>query len=135
MTRPTVHADAAVATGPFAVLWKRAMYPDHYAWYILASSLDVMVTYFIIWRLGGREVNAVANHLLEMFGHWGLILLKFSSIIVVVAICEWLGRLNVSRGRMLATAAIIISAFPVGAGLVQIFAWVGWGTADVVVEQ
>ncbi len=113
---------------PFSVLWKQAMYPDHYAWYILASSLDVMVTYFIIWRLGGREVNAVANHLVQQFGHWGLILLKFSSIVVVVGICEWIGRQSVARGRRLATVAIILSSLPVGAGLVQIFAWVGWGT-------
>lgn len=120
-------ADAGIAR-PLDVLWKRALYPDHYAWYILASSLDVMVTYFIIWRLGGREVNAVANHLVQQYGHWGLIMLKFSSIVLVVAICEWVGRQRELRGRRLATAAVVISALPVGAGLVQIFAWVGWGT-------
>jgi uncharacterized membrane protein len=109
------------------MLWKQALYPDHYAWYVFASSLDVMLTYFIIWRLGGREVNAVANHLVQQFGHWGLIMLKYSSVIVVVAICEWLGRADLSRGRRLAIAAIAISALPVGAGLVQIFAWLGWG--------
>ncbi|MFO0833236.1 MAG: DUF5658 family protein [Phycisphaerales bacterium] len=116
-----------VAPRPLAVLWKQALYPDHYAWYVLASSLDVMVTYFIIWRLNGREVNSVANHLVQMFGHWGLIMLKFSSIVLVVAICEWVGRQHFIRGRRLAIAAIAISALPVGVGLVQILAWVGWG--------
>lgn len=131
MTSPTDTPRAAPTTAvakPLDVLWKHALYPDHYAWYILASSLDVMVTYFIIWRLGGREVNAVANHLVQQFGHWGLIMLKFSSIVLVVAICEWVGRQKELRGRRLAIAAVVISALPVGAGLVQIFAWVGWGT-------
>lgn len=100
-----------------------ALYQNHYVWYLLASSLDIMVTYAIVFKFGGREVNTVANHLLQQFGHWGLIGLKFATVIIVVAICEILGRKNFVLGRRVATAAIVISALPVGAGLVQIFAW------------
>lgn len=99
------------------------LYPNHYAWYVLASSLDIMLTYLIIYKLGGREVNVVANNLLQMFGHWGLIGLKFASVVLVVGVCELIGRRSREWGRRLALAAIIASAFPVGAGLVQIFAW------------
>ncbi len=99
------------------------LYPNLYAWYILASSLDIMLTYAIVWKFGGREVNAVAARLIERFEHWGLIGLKFATVVLVVAICELVGRRNPGLGRRLAIAAIGLSAFPVGAGLVQIFAW------------
>jgi hypothetical protein len=99
------------------------LYPNLYLWYILASSIDIMLTYVIIYGLGGREVNGVANNLLHQFGHWGLIGLKYATVVLVVAICEIVGRRNLAFGRKLAVAAIVISAFPVGAGLVQVFAW------------
>src|SRR2546426_5662337 len=64
------------------------LYPDRYAWYVLASSLDVMVTVTLLVHLGGREVNSFAQWSIERFGTWGLIGLKFLSVILVVAICE-----------------------------------------------
>jgi len=108
--------EAFVPRGP-------VLYPSLYAWYVLASCLDIVVTYAIVYRLGGSEVNAVANSLLQMFGHWGLIGLKFSTVILVVAVCELVGRRSTAWGQRLAKAAVVVSAFPVGAGLVQVFAW------------
>src|SRR5262245_51719109 len=66
---------------------ERALYPDHYVWYVIAATLDVLVTYVIIGQLGGREVNRVAGALVERFGHWGLIGLKYASVVLVVLIC------------------------------------------------
>ncbi len=103
------------------------LYPSHYAWYVLASSLDIILTYTIIYRLGGREVNAVAARLVERFEHWGLIGLKFATVIVVVATCEAVGRRRLVLGRRLVIAAIVLSAMPVGVGLVQIVAWLNHG--------
>lgn len=100
-----------------------ALYPNHYAWYILASSLDIMMTYLIIWGLGGREVNAVAQRFIHLLGHWGLILLKFSTVLLVIVICEFIGRRRFDWGRRLAIAAICISALPVGAAILQFLAW------------
>lgn len=100
------------------------LYPTHYVWYIFASTLDIMLTYAIIWKLGGREVNAVARHFIENYGgHWGLIFLKYATVILVVGICESIGRRRLALGSRLALAAIIISAFPVGYGIVQVWAW------------
>ncbi|GJQ29812.1 MAG: hypothetical protein HBSAPP03_16960 [Phycisphaerae bacterium] len=100
------------------------LYPTQYVWYIFASTLDILMTYAIIWKLGGREVNAVARHFIEHYGgHWGLIILKYLTVVLVVAICESVGRRNGLLGRRLAVAAIIISAFPVGYGIVQVAAW------------
>ena len=59
------------ARGGFApIRWlrSRALYPNTYAWFVLAASLDIMLTYVIVYSLGGREVNAIANELLQRFG-------------------------------------------------------------------
>lgn len=107
-----------VATHPANVL-----YPDLYVWYLFASSLDIILTYAIVWKLGGSEVNAVARHFIEHFEHWGLIFLKYTTVVLVVAICELLGRKSLVLGRRLAIAAIVLSAFPVGYGILQVVAW------------
>ncbi len=99
------------------------LYPEHYLWYILASCLDILVTYVIVYRLGGSEVNQIAHNLLELFGHWGLIGLKFATVILVVAVCELVGRPRPALGRRIALSAIVISAMPVGSGLLQVLAW------------
>lgn len=104
--------------------------PNHYAWYILASSLDVIVTHAIIYHLGGAEANKIADHLLQRFGLWGLVGLKYATVIVVIAVCEWVGRKHPGTARRLAVAAIIISALPVGAGLVQVMVWTHVGSGE-----
>lgn len=102
-------------------------YPNHYAWYILAASLDVMVTTAIIHHFEGWEANHLANHLIERFGLWGLIGLKYATVVFVVLVCEYVGRINDRKGRALAVLAIVISALPVGLGLLQVYLWSGGG--------
>jgi uncharacterized membrane protein len=106
----------------------RVLYPNLYVWYVFASTLDILLTYTIIWKLGGREVNRVAQHFIEHHGHWGLIMLKYLSVMLVVAICESVGRKSESAGRRLALAAIVVSALPVGYGIVQVLAWAHFTT-------
>lgn len=98
-------------------------YPNHYAWYVLAGTLDVLVTYVIIEHLDGGEVNRLAHRLLERYGWAGMVALKYATIVLVVAICEIVGRRNRALGRRLAVAAIVISGLPVGLGLLQVWAW------------
>lgn len=109
---------------------RTALYPDHYAWYLLASALDVMVTYAILAYFNGWEVNVLAARLVDRFDHWGLILLKFSSVIVVIAVCELVGRVRPATGRRVATAAIVVGALPVGLGLLQLALWTGVGGGE-----
>lgn len=125
MSRVGGEAGDAEAGGRTAAVrgGRGVLYPNHYAWYMFASSLDIMMTYAIIWKLGGREVNAIAARLVEHLGHWGLIVLKFATVIVVVGVCEFVGRRRPGLGRRLAVAAIVSSAFPVGYGVVQVAAW------------
>lgn len=114
-------ADAGEGTIKPAPGKRALLYQDHYSWYLLAASLDVMVTTAIIEHFEGREVNKLANHLIEQYGLWGLVGLKFSTVIFVIMVCEYLGRRSYSRGRGLATLAIVVSALPVGLGLLQVY--------------
>ena len=82
-----------------------------------------MVTYLILNRFGGWEVNQIAAHLEERMGLWGLIVLKYATVVLVVLICEYVGRRRPRLGRGIAVAAIGLSAMPVGIGLLQIGAW------------
>jgi uncharacterized membrane protein len=109
---------------------RHVLYPDRYAWYVLASALDVMATVTVLIHLGAREVNTLAQKSIDLFGTWGLIGLKFASVILVVVICEYVGRRRERAGRMLATAAIIMSLAPVGAAIAQIIGL--WITGNLV---
>jgi uncharacterized membrane protein len=96
------------------------LYPDRYAWYVLASSIDIMMTVTVLVHLGFGEVNTFARWSIDRFGTWGLIGLKFASVIVVVFICEFVGRRHPRLGGRIATLAIALSLFPVLAAIVQI---------------
>src|SRR5690349_11853101 len=99
---------------------RHVLYPDRYAWYVLASALDGMVTITVLVHLGAREVNTFAQWSIERFGNWGLIGLKFLSVILVVLICEYVGRRRRRLGAALATAAIFLSLIPVVAAMTQV---------------
>ena len=87
-------------------------YPNEYVWFLLFSTMDVMLTWVILTQ-GGTEVNPVAA---LVIGHWGLpgaIAFKFRLMLVVVLACEAIGRKIDRAARNLAQAAVVISAMPV----------------------
>lgn len=88
-------------------------YPDHHVWYVLAASLDLMVTNVLINHRGFYEANAIAARIIDLGGFWGLIAFKFATVALVVMICEFIGGKRPETGRQLAQAAIAISALPV----------------------
>lgn len=102
---------------------RAVLFPNHYCWYVIGSSLDIFVTYVIIEHFHGREVNRLADALIQRFSEWGLIGLKFSTVMLVIVICEFIGRRSSRVARRLATAAVVLAALPVGIGLLQISAW------------
>lgn len=102
------------------LLRRRVLYPDHYAWYVLLGALDVMLTVTLLVHLGAREVNTIAQRSIDLFGTWGLIGLKFASVLVVIAVCEYIGRRRERLGRAVARVAIAVSLFPIAAALAQV---------------
>jgi len=117
---------------PIAWLQTRhVLYPNRYAWYVLASAMDIMMTVTVLVHLGAREVNTIAQWSIEQFGTWGLIGLKFLSVILVVAICEHVGRKRELAGRWLVIGAIFASLLPVGAAMAQIVYLLAMGQLEV----
>lgn len=102
------------------------LYPNGYCWFVLLSSLDIMLTHTILHHfahMNGREVNTFADFIIERAGIWGAIGLKCASIVVVVVILEFVGRKRPATGRTLMACVLAMAMVPVFVALVQL-AWV-----------
>ncbi|MCC6659254.1 MAG: hypothetical protein IT437_00035 [Phycisphaerales bacterium] len=100
------------------------LYPRLYPWLLLAAALDVMLTWLIL-ELGGQEMNVVARAAINAAGLPGMLLLKFCGIVLVIAVCEFVGRRNTATGLRLAGVATVITCIPVALSLFMIgeLAW------------
>jgi hypothetical protein len=87
-------------------------YPNEYVWFVLFSSLDIMLTWAILKR-DGTEVNPIAYLVIRDWDLLGAIVFKFSLTLVVIVVCEIVGRQRDRTGRSLSQAAVVVSALPV----------------------
>ncbi len=101
-------------------LRRSVLFPNHYAWYVLASALDLMMTNTVMTHFGATEANVVAAAMIELGGFWGLIALKFATVLVVVGICEHIGHRRPATARRVAEWAIALSALPVVLAMAQV---------------
>lgn len=108
-------AAAASAPAGRSLLLQAATYPTVYTWYVFLSSLDIMFTWVVL-HAGGREENVLADWIIQQFNLPGLVLFKFCLVVLVVLICEVVGRRNATLGRTLGRWILLISAFPVAVG-------------------
>lgn len=118
------------------------LYPNHYAWMVLFSALDIMLTHKILGAarfagvadavfgeagpFHGHELNSIADWVIKQFGLWGAIGLKFASMILAILICEYVGLRTGKGGRRLAWTLVIVSIFPVAWEL-TVLAWFAFG--------
>ena len=93
------------------MLMQALRYPNHYVWLVFVSTLDLLMTFTILY-LGGREVNPVAQAVLSRYGFIGMTLFKFALVTFVILMCEAVGRRNDIKGRRLAVTLVILSALP-----------------------
>lgn len=96
-------------------LRRPTLYPELYACYVLVSALDILFTWRILCA-GGREINAVADWIIARHDVPGLALFKFVNVVLVVLICEIVGRRRYETGAKLARWAVVLSTFPVVVG-------------------
>jgi len=87
-------------------------YPNEYVWFLLFSSMDIMLTWTILLA-GGHEVNPIAALVIHNWDLPGAIAFKFGLMLVVVMICEILGGTRPRAGRNLAQLAVLVSCLPV----------------------
>ena len=72
-----------------------------------------MLTWYILERHNGEEVNPVAKLVIDSWGLWGAIGFKFSLVLFVIIACEWIARDKISVAKFLLWFALIVSSFPV----------------------
>jgi type II secretory pathway component PulF len=120
MTTVPTNMDTPAQTGRL-----HALYPNIYCWFLLFSSLDIMLTHTILGRFGafgGRELNSIADYVIKVAGLWGAIGLKFVTCAIAIGILEYIGRRRPALGQRLARLMLILSIFPVAWELI-ILAW------------
>lgn len=87
-------------------------FQNQYVWFVFFSALDIMLTWAILSR-GGREVNPVADVIIQVWGLNGAILFKFSITALVVIVCEVVARKRHGMAFALSITAVIVSSIPV----------------------
>jgi hypothetical protein len=91
---------------------RHVIFPNGYGWFVLVSALDIMLTWVVL-HVGGREANALAERVVYRFGLPGLLVYKFALVILVIGICEYVGRRNREKARKLLSVGIMITCMPV----------------------
>jgi hypothetical protein len=91
------------ATG---ILRRDLLYTRWYAWFLVASALDIVMTAMVL-SLGGIELNPVADVVIGRFGMQGAMAYKFALVIFVILLCEVIGRQNPRWGRSVAQFAVL----------------------------
>ena len=122
-TLTNTQIDPAGRTGFAAAVSSPVRYGGFYPWYILLASLDIILTWVVL-RMGGHEMNEVAQWALGLGGLNGIIALKFATVTVVVVICETIGLRNHRAGRRMAQWSVALSTVPIVVAIVEITATV-----------
>ncbi len=122
-SQPSGHSVDAIelADAPARRLIPDVLYPKHYVWYVFTSTLDLILTWIIL-HVGGSEVNALANWVIQQFDLPGVVIFKYSLVLLVITICEIVGRNEWRRGKHLCEWAVGLTFIPVVVALYQLFA-------------
>jgi hypothetical protein len=108
---PTAHPDGRI----------HVLYPNTYVWLVFLASLDIMLTWIVLSPVfGGVEVNWLANLVIRAGGLKATVLYKFGLIVLVIVICEFIGRRRRRTGLRLATWCLAIQCIPVIAAFAQL---------------
>jgi hypothetical protein len=105
-------------------------YPNAYVWFVFLAALDIMLTYLILHPVlyshdpfmtepRGVETNALADWILARWDVPGMVIFKFLLVVLVVVLCEIIGRHKEETGRRIAEWAVAITAIPVVLALIQ----------------
>jgi len=119
-------ADTRGASAP----GRSVRYPNAYAWFVFLAALDVILTYLILHPVlfshnanmtesRGAEENVLAGWVIERWDVPGMVVFKFALVIVVIVLCELIGRRRDIAGRRMAEWAVAITTIPVIVALFQ----------------
>jgi len=88
-------------------------YQNAYVWLVLVASLDVVLTMLVLNVWKGHEVNPIAAAVIEAMGFGWAIAFKYGLIILVIVICEIVGRRDDRVGLGLSILAVLLNVVPV----------------------
>lgn len=97
------------------------LYPDTYVWLVFLASLDIMLTWIILSPpFEGMEVNKLADWVIQTGGLKATVAYKFVLIVIVITICEIVGRRRLETGARLGAWCVAIQIIPVVVALAQL---------------
>ncbi len=76
--------------------------------FILASALDVIITYLLLTRGGFRESNPIAEWFWHGWGLHGIVSYKFGMVTLVVLVAQVIARHRIEIARRLLTFGTVI---------------------------
>ncbi len=76
--------------------------------FILANSLDVFLTFFLISLGTFEEANILARTILENFGFNGLIVFKYSVVFFVLCVIQLLANYSFETARLIIKTGIVV---------------------------
>ncbi len=109
----------AVAIGQAIPLQMR--YPGLYILFVLLAALDLAFTWTIL-RIGGTEINPVAEGVVEHGGLPGIVIFKTALVLLIIVMCEVIGQRRRHVGRRLASVCVAVTAVPVMSACAQLTA-------------
>lgn len=133
------------APAPAGIARRHVLYPNAYVWFVFLAAMDVMCTYLVMHpglfyqpdaaeqaviaatdgepvierEPRGRELNPLAAGIIERYGVPGKVVYKFSLVMLVIVICEIVGRVKYATGQRLAEWAVALTSIPVVVAIVQ----------------
>ena len=99
---------------------REVLYPKIYVWYLFISTLDLIFTWIIL-HVGGAEMNFLADWVIGRFDLPGIVVFKYGLVLLVITICEIVGRTDFRRGKHLGEWAVGLTFIPVVMALYQLF--------------
>lgn len=96
------------------------LYPDVYPWYVLMATLDLLLTGLVL-HFDGYEVNPIAHWVIVRFDWYGLVAYKYALVLLVILICEVVGRARTNGARRLAEWTVAVTAIPVVVALTLLY--------------
>lgn len=88
------------------------LFPTRYGVYLTLAAMDILLTWLVL-GVGGSEANAVAAWVINAGGLPGMTFFKFASVVIVLLICEYVGRKERDTAQTLTLAAVAISLIPI----------------------
>ena len=114
----------SVAHAPAFLSVPGLRFQEEYVWLLFLASMDVMLTWYILEKKGGEEVNPIARVVIEAWGLWGAIAFKFSLVLFVIVACEWVVRRRIRSAVFLVWFSLVVSVSPVlYSGILLAYHW------------